>query len=221
MNRNGRSRTYRRAGVAAVALVAIGGLGVLFANLPTLFHVPSEVSPATRDLTEPGSVHQDVAGHVRLATEPEVRQRFDQAVAMLHAREYEHAITALHRVLELRPRMPEAHVNMGFALVGLDRFDAARDFFAGAMELNPAQANAYYGLAIAHEGLGELPEAVGAMRAYLHLADPETPYRRKAEAAIWEWSAAVSGHGARAPGVMDDAAIGTALSDGGGREAQP
>ena len=106
---------------------------------------------------------------------------------MLHSQQFEYAITSLHRVLEIRPRMPEAHVNMGFALLGLKNFGAARDFFTGAMELNPGQANAYYGLAVAHEGLLELPEAVGAMRAFLHLVDPDSPYRRKAQAALWEW----------------------------------
>ena len=59
----------------------------------------------------------------------EVRQRFEQAVLMLHARQYEHAATALYRVLELAPAMPEAHVNMGYAMLGLKRGDAARGFF--------------------------------------------------------------------------------------------
>ena len=35
----------------------------------------------------------------------ELEARFQQAVVMLHAGEYEHAVTALHRVLELSPRM--------------------------------------------------------------------------------------------------------------------
>jgi hypothetical protein len=37
-----------------------------------------------------------------------------------------HAITALHRVLELAPQLPEAHVNMGFALLGLQQAEPAR-----------------------------------------------------------------------------------------------
>ena len=40
----------------------------------------------------------------------------------------------------------------------------------GAMALNPSQANAYYGLALAHEAAGDLDLATGAMRSYLHLA---------------------------------------------------
>lgn len=118
----------------------------------------------------------------------ELRERFDQAVLMLHAKQFEHAATALHRVLELAPRLPEAHVNMGFAMLGLQRPDAARDFFDGATALRPEQANAYYGLALAHEARGDLELAVGAMRSYLHRArDADAAHLRRARAALWEW----------------------------------
>lgn len=121
---------------------------------------------------------------------PEVHQRFQQGVMMLHAKQHEHALTAFHRVLELAPEMPEAHVNMGYALLGLQRYDAARQFFEGAIALRTRQLNAYFGLAVALEGMRDLPGAIGAMRTYAHLAKPDDPYRRKAEAAVWEWQAA-------------------------------
>jgi len=111
-------------------------------------------------------------------------------VAMLHARRYDYAITALHRVLELAPRMPEAYVNMGFALLGKGEHRAARDFFQAAIDLRPYQHNAYWGLAVALEGLGDLEGAMGAMRTFIHLApsDPRTEaFVRKARAALWEW----------------------------------
>ena len=40
----------------------------------------------------------------------EVSVRFQHAVILLHAKEYGCAVTALRRVLELAPHMPEAHV---------------------------------------------------------------------------------------------------------------
>jgi tetratricopeptide (TPR) repeat protein len=84
--------------------------------------------------------------------------------------------------------MPEAHVNMGFALLGLQRNEPARDFFEGAIALAPGQANAYYGLALAHEAQGDLASATGAMRSYLHLAREEQPeHLARARAALWEW----------------------------------
>lgn len=121
----------------------------------------------------------------------EIRRRFDQAVVMLHAKQYAHAATALHRLLAIAPRLPEAHVNMGYALLGLQRPKAARDFFDSATALQPGQANAYYGLALAWEASGDLAMATGAMRSYLHLARDERPeHLRRARAALWEWEQA-------------------------------
>ena len=107
---------------------------------------------------------------------------------MLHAHRYDDAATALHRVLTYAPNLPEAHVNMGYAMLGLKRHDAARDFFEGATVLAPTQANAYYGLALVHEAQGDKALATGAMRSYLHLARNERPeHLSRARAALWEW----------------------------------
>ena len=119
----------------------------------------------------------------------EVATRFRNAVMMLHAQQYDYAVTALHRVLELAPRLPEAHVNMGYALLGLGRAQAARDFFLGAIELRPAQANAYWGLAVSLEALCDIDAAKGAMRTYIHLSAADDQYLPRARAALWEWEA--------------------------------
>ena len=131
----------------------------------------------------------------RLPHQDEVTQRFNQAVVMLHAKEYEHAITALHRVLMLAPQLPEAHVNMGFALLGLQRSAQARTFFETAIALRADQANAYYGLALAWDVAGDRAMATGAMRSYLHLARHESPqHLSRARAALWEWQADAARH---------------------------
>jgi Flp pilus assembly protein TadD len=129
----------------------------------------------------------DPRAHADSMRQAEFDARFRQAVVMLHAKQYEHAVTALHRLLEIAPQVPEVHVNMGFALFGLKRYAAARDFFAGATGLRPAQANAYYGLAVSLDALGDRPGALGAMRTFVHLTVPEDPWLPKARAALWEW----------------------------------
>jgi Flp pilus assembly protein TadD len=118
-----------------------------------------------------------------------LHQQFQQAVVLLQHGEYDYAVQGFHEVLKNAPDMPEAHVNMGFALLGLEEFEAARSFFDTATNLRPGQTNAYYGLAIANEGLGDLRQAVAAMRTYTHIAAGDDQYRRRAEAAIWEWEA--------------------------------
>lgn len=135
----------------------------------------------------------DPGGHAHQAREAEIEQRFQQAVAMLHAKKYEYAATALHRVLELDPTLVEAHVNMGYAMIGLRRYDVARDFFESATRLRPMQANAYYGMAEALEGLNDIAGAIGAMRTYIHLSKPDDPFVRKARSALWEWQVKVAG----------------------------
>jgi hypothetical protein len=40
---------------------------------------------------------------------------------------------------------------------------------------------------MAHDGLNDRPMALGAMRTFVHLAQPDDPYLRKARAALWEW----------------------------------
>jgi Flp pilus assembly protein TadD len=117
----------------------------------------------------------------------EIDRLFSQGVILLNSRQYEAAASQLHRVLELAPKMPEAHVNMGFALLGLQRYDMARTSFENATALKRDQLNAYFGLAVALEGMRDLPGALGAMRSYVHLSKTDDPYLRKANAAIWEW----------------------------------
>lgn len=165
---------------ALAAFAAMAALGGAIALWPAL--APRDAAPA------PSGRAHDLA--MRRA---EVKTRFEQGVVMLHAKRYQHAVTAFHRVLELAPDTPEAHVNLGYALLGLNRPREARDFFASATTLRPWQANAYYGLAEALEATGDLRGALGAMRTFVHLASQGDPFLRKARAALWEWEARLDG----------------------------
>jgi len=184
--------THRQLWTIGASLLLIAGLGAAIALAPPVLHVSRPADPES-DPVPPSATATSRDDRPQDPRSREIRERFDEALVMLHAKKFEYAITALHRVLELNPRIPEAHVNMGYAMLGLERFDAARDFFLGAVDLNPSLANAYYGLAMAHEGLRELPEAIGAMRTYLHLAPSgaESRFAAKARAALWEWESQV------------------------------
>jgi tetratricopeptide (TPR) repeat protein len=142
-----------------------------------------------------------------------VAKHFERGVALMHAGQPEYAAVAFHEVLRLAPRLPEAHVNMGFALLAQDRPGPARDFFVAATELRREQVNAYYGLAVASEALGDMATALGAMRTYVHLAPVGDPFVRKGRAALWEWQAA---SGARQRVRDGDAETAHAGADGRG-----
>ena len=117
----------------------------------------------------------------------EIDRIFSQSASLLNARQYEAAAGQLQQVIELAPKMPEAHANMGFSLLGLQRYEMAKISFETAIEVRRDQLNAYFGLAMAQEGLRDLRGALGAMRTYVHLSKADDPYVRKANAAIWEW----------------------------------
>jgi tetratricopeptide (TPR) repeat protein len=120
--------------------------------------------------------------HVESKKAEEIRTRFEQGVAMMQMRQYDFAVQAFHRVLELNPTLSEAHVNMGFALYERGDLADAQRFFEGAIALNKNQTNAYYGLAIAANAQKNFGVAVGAMRAWLHLTPADDPFRAKGEA---------------------------------------
>ena len=123
------------------------------------------------------------------ATIDDVEQLFELAVERMQQRDYQAALQLWHRILVREPEIPQVKVNMGFTLFELGQFDAAGDFFASAVEQNPFQANAYYGLALVSEQAGDLESALGAMRSYIHLAgaDEDERFLRRARSALWEW----------------------------------
>ena len=161
-----------RLGMIALTLLLIGVLGGLVHWLPTAGVSKSGmISEATRSATR----------------QADLQTLFRQAVTALQAKHFAQAERVLHTILTRTPRLPEAHVNMGFAQLGLGRTQVAADFFTSAIELRASLPNAYYGLAVALERGGDLPGALGAMRSYIHLTQANDPYLSKARAALWEW----------------------------------
>jgi len=122
---------------------------------------------------------------------------FRDGVGRLRRGDAAAAAAAFERAVRARPEVPEAHVNLGYALLALNRAAAAHRAFEHALNLRPGQANAYFGLAESLESQGDLALALGAMRSFVHLVGSDDPHRRRALSAIWEWEAALTQ--ARAP----------------------
>lgn len=125
---------------------------------------------------------------------------FQRAVVALREGQPAAAQGALHTVLTIYPRLPEAHGNLGFALLGLERYGEAAAAFRHAADLRPSLHTAYYGLALAEHGRGDLPAAVAAMQAFAHLAAADDPWLSRALAALREWEYALAS-ASRAPGA--------------------
>lgn len=159
--------------VTATVITIATGMGVRFASDAGMSIPVKQGAQRIDPFTNP-------EGHLQQLAQSEIRQRFDQSVVMLHAEQYEYAIAALNRVLELAPELPEAHINMGFALLGFEQYEMAEKYFSRASLLRPDQANAYYGWALALQGLGHLDGALGAINSYMHVADKNDTYRTRA-----------------------------------------
>lgn len=137
----------------------------------------------------------------------DLEQLFATAVRHMQQRQYQQALNLWHRALLTAPDIPEIKVNMGFSLYELGEYATARDFFINAMEQNKYQANAYYGLAITSEKMGDLEGALGAMRSYIHLAagGQDEKFVRLARSALWEWEARLR-ENSKPPNSTGDAA---------------
>jgi tetratricopeptide (TPR) repeat protein len=166
--------TPERRFATAGALAAVTLLGTLIA----LGASPAARPPLPERLPQGESPRQ----HVDAKRAEEIATRFAQGVEMMRVRQFDFAAKAFHRVLELDPTMPEAHVNMGFALLETGDLASAQRFFESATRLKRDQLNAYYGLALAAHAQKNHEVAVGAMRTWLHLAPTDDPFRAKAQA---------------------------------------
>ncbi|MEN8169365.1 MAG: hypothetical protein ABFS08_04000 [Pseudomonadota bacterium] len=171
-----------------ITVAAVGILGGLITLMPS--SQPQPVTSVEAPTIADGQTNPNQ--HAKDARSREIEMRFQQSIAMLHAKQFDYAVKSLHRVLELSPRLVDAHVNMGYALIGLKEYKAAHDFFLSATELRSEQVNAYYGMAVALEGMGDLEGALGAMRTYIHLSAKDDPFIAKARAALWEWQEKVA-----------------------------
>lgn len=113
--------------------------------------------------------------------------RFQQAVVMLHGGEHRNAAVALEEVLRIHPNLPEAHANMGYALLGLGAYDDAAAYFQRATDLNPSLHTGYYGLALAESNRGNTTSALAAMQAFAHLAAADDPWLDRAQTSMRAW----------------------------------
>jgi len=112
---------------------------------------------------------------------------FNEGLQLMRQGRAHEAIVVLEAARKRQPKVPEVSANLGFIHLGAKNYEAAQREFEQALIVSPQQVNAYWGLAMASEGLGDLDMALGAMRTFQHLEKEDSPFQRKADSAIWEW----------------------------------
>lgn len=153
------------------------------AKSPTVDAIAAK-SPAV----EPILAKLDPQGHSKQQQQLLAQQQFTDAAKLLQIGHYQQAVTAFHKVLIKSPDLPEAHINLGFAMLGLGELKKAVKSFTYALTFKPQAADAYYGLALVAEKELDYEVAMGAMRTYLHLRKDDA-YIAKARAALRYWEA--------------------------------
>jgi len=128
----------------------------------------------------------DPNGHSKQQLSLRTEQQFADAAKLLQIGHFQQAITVLHKVLAQQPNLPEAHTNLGFAMLNLGELTKAVKSFNYALTIRPEEANAYFGLALVAEKEAEYEIAMGAMRTYIHLRKDDA-YIGKARAALDFW----------------------------------
>lgn len=177
-----------RLGVGAPRLRAFCLIVSVFVLVPLILAgLPRNLSFAATVPAAQGATHRPDGERQR-----ELAARFEQGVAMLQRGEFEHAVAAFHRVLVLAPVLPEAHLNMGFALYELNDYQGAQRFFEGAKALAPDFLNVEYGLAISLFAQGKTIGAVHHMARYLSGLKQDDPFRKVAEEKMEKMKSALS-----------------------------
>ena len=95
------------------------------------------------------------------------------AAALVQGRKFPEAAVILRRVLEVAPENQTAHANLATALFEAKDFAAAIAEFGWLARKQPENAVTYYFLGIAHDRLGEFPEALAAYEKFLSLAQAD------------------------------------------------
>jgi hypothetical protein len=104
---------------------------------------------------------------------------FQQGLSLMRSARLQEAIEAFRRSLEMDPNSAVARTNLGFCLFDLHRYAQAIEVFEQTLERSPQHFDALYGLALAHQNLGQRDEAIAAWRRYIAEA-PDSTWKQQA-----------------------------------------
>ncbi len=123
---------------------------------------------------------------------PPVYEWYQRGLALLEAGDVHAAATLLERAAAAEPGKCSIHEALARAYFRSRRFSEALDQFQMVIELAPANDYGYFGLGLALDRLGRLPEAVG----HLRMANVMRPGNADYEAALASSEARLAGRSA-------------------------
>jgi tetratricopeptide (TPR) repeat protein len=172
----GRSRETPRLIPVAVALLLLGGLGLLswrqsrmYRDIDTFYRTTIAENPdcwlahnnLANRLLQAGRVDEAI-GHYQAAARLDAGdpESFDNlGVALASGGRADEAIASFHAALRLRPAFPKAHYNLGLILAAIGRLAEAAEQYQAAVRENPRYAEAYNNLGVIQASTGRPAEA--------------------------------------------------------------
>jgi len=98
----------------------------------------------------------------------------EAAKKALDQEEYEKSIQLFHKILKEDESLTSARVGLAKAYIELQRFDKAIATLKKGIEIEPKEAQFYYFLSVAHEGLNELPQVIQTLEDGMKATDNTT-----------------------------------------------
>jgi tetratricopeptide (TPR) repeat protein len=132
--------------------------------------------------------------------EADAYELYERGRALLADRHAHQAATVLERAQALVPDRGSVCEALGRAYYASGRFAAAKDQFAKAVDLDPANDYGHFGLALCLLKLGERSLALGHLRLALAMRPESDPYRLALDRAAAGTSSGDGAPGGGAPG---------------------
>lgn len=101
------------------------------------------------------------------------RERYGNAVRLIHEKKFAEAMPLLDEALKIKPRYAVALVARGSAHMGLAEHQAAAADYESAHQADPAMAAPLFGLAEAFRAIGDLHKATQFYRDYAASPSPD------------------------------------------------
>ena len=118
-------------------------------------------------------------------TEGQAYDEFQRGMQLLEAGNSHAAVPPLERARDLEPGKGSVREALARAYFNSQQFDAARDEFAEALAISPANDYAHFGLGLSLMRLGDPATARGHLRLALAM-NPESEHYRRAVASLGE-----------------------------------
>ncbi len=105
---------------------------------------------------------------------------FDAGIQGMYEKKYDRAIEEFEKSLGYNPHSPSTLNNIGFAYYDKGDMDKAVEYHARALDNDPSFTNAYFGLALTLEGMGQKEGALKNWKEFLKRTEPGSKWAQKA-----------------------------------------